>query len=270
MSNKEVLFLHAQTYIREVMADRLRAEGFVSYKGHDIHWYRLVNNEVVQAIYFVTRHTALHSSFEICYGCHPLYIPPVFQKSPYMYGMPCSEQMGDMVPERIPGSTPYGVERLFIYGLINRPYRVPDALIMCPKDKNNGLDILELVLPVMDTLNTPITCYEHHKWLREGQIERKDLSWFTYPSYFVDEVLFWDDKALYEVCQKYLKSMMNMLAYHQKNGIKIEKILQAELQKCVRQDEVFRTGNRQEYLETFHEREQQTLRMLRKYCDPHT
>ena len=58
MANNSMLFEHTQRFMREVMADRLREEGFVSYKGEDIHWYRLVNNEVVQAIYFVTRHTA--------------------------------------------------------------------------------------------------------------------------------------------------------------------------------------------------------------------
>ena len=41
-----MLFEHTQRFMREVMAERLREEGFVSYKGEDIHWYRLVNNDI--------------------------------------------------------------------------------------------------------------------------------------------------------------------------------------------------------------------------------
>ena len=77
MANNSQLFEHMQRYIREVMAQRLREEGFASYKGEDIHWYRLVNNEMVQCIYFVTRDTHLHSFVDIYYGCHPLFICPM-------------------------------------------------------------------------------------------------------------------------------------------------------------------------------------------------
>ena len=86
MANNSMLFEHTQRFMREVMAERLREEGFVSYKGEDIHWYRLVNNEVVQAIYFVTRHASLYSGggFELCYGCHPMFISPIFQKTAFI------------------------------------------------------------------------------------------------------------------------------------------------------------------------------------------
>lgn len=263
MADKLQLFEHTQRYIREVMADRLRAEGFVSYKGEDIHWYRLINNEVVHAVYFITRHTKLNAFFEICYGCHPLFVPPIFQKSPYMHGMPGYEQMNDRVPELIPDSTPYGFHRLMLYGLCNRPYRVPDVLITCPRDKNNGLDILELVFPTMNGLRTPYACYEMHKKRRKDEIENKVF--FSMSPYFVDEVLFWEDKGLYSYCQEYIKNKMLRLEYLQTSGDRASKSEQKELARCVLLDKVFEEGKQKEYVQTFQEREKETLRQLKKY-----
>lgn len=263
MAKSSELFEHAQIYIREVMADRLRSEGFVSYKSEDIHWYRLVNNEVIQTIYFVTRHKNLHSFFDICYGSHPLFIPPIFQKSPYFYAMPSYEQMNNTIPEIVPGSTPYGVQSLMLYGSYNRPYRFPDSLIMCPKDKNNGLDILEQVFPFLDSVNTPRTCYEMHKDWRADQIEKGDMD--TFSSHFVDEVLFWEDKDLYELCKMYIDLKMYRVANLQKNGEQARKSEQPELDNCIVLNRVFRENCQHEYVQTFPDRVQKTLELLKKY-----
>ena len=215
VERRNQLFEHAQRYIREVMAPRLREEGFCSFKGEDIHWYRLVNNEVLQTVYFVTRSQALHSFLEICYGCHPLFIPPVFQKSPYFHAMPSYEQMNNRVPEKVTGRTPYGFQSLQICGAINKPYRVPDVLIMCPEDRNKGLDILELVLPILDQATTPRACYEMHLNRRKDEIETGNT--YAMSPYFVDEVLFWEDEERYAYCKAYLKEQQ--LYLHTTNGM---------------------------------------------------
>ena len=74
MSKATELFEHMQRYAREVFAERLRQEGFSSYKGQDVHWYRIVNNEVIQAIYFVAFNSAPCTFAEIKYGCHPFFV----------------------------------------------------------------------------------------------------------------------------------------------------------------------------------------------------
>lgn len=265
MAEKSQLFEHTQRYVREVMADRLRAEGFVSYKGEDIHWYRLVNNEVVHAVYFITRHAKLNSFFEIRYGCHPLFIPPIFQKSPYLYGAPGYEQMNDSVPERIPGSTAYGVQGLMLFGSCNRPYRIPDAMIMCPRDKNNGLDVLELVLPTMDTMKDPRACYEMHKKRRAREIEIGNT--YTMSPYFVDEVLFWEDQGLIPYCKEYIDNKMYRLAYLQKSGERPHKSEHRELEQCFLLNTVLNEGCQHEYLQTFQARAQETSRLLKKNCN---
>lgn len=257
MAKSSQLFEHAQRYMREVMAPRLREEGFVSYKGEDIHWYRLVNNEVVQAIYFGTRHTALQSSFSIYIGFHPLFIPPVFQKSPYFRAEPGFAQMSYRVPELVPGSTPHGIINLMLYGLYNRVYRIPDVLIPCPRDKNDGLDILNQVFSIFESVKTPKACYEMHKRMQEIE------SVFSMSTYFVDEVLFWGDKELYPYCQQYMEDFIAMLRKAQESGKFFHKTHEEELERLLAMKDAF--SNREQYLQVLKEREQKTLHLLEKY-----
>ena len=264
MANNSQLFEHMQRYIREVMAQRLREEGFASYKGEDIHWYRLVNNEMVQCIYFVTRDTHLHSFVDIDYGCHRLFIPPVFQKSPYFYTMPCAEQMDNRVPELVPGSTVRGFHSLMICGACNRPYRIPDVLIMCPTGKNYGLDVLELVFPFLNQVVTPRACYEMHKSRRQGEIEEGDT--YTMSPYFVDEVLFWADEELYEYCRGYLLEQISMRDHVLKSGGRAGKAEQLEWEQCAVLDAVLRDGTRREDLKTLNNRYMKIRQLLRKNC----
>lgn len=262
MGNISELFEHVQRYTREIFAERLREEGFSSYKGQDIHWYRLVNGEVVHAVYFVTQHTALGSLMDIMYGCHPLFVPPVFQKSPYLSGWPGYEQMNGCIPEIIPGSTRSGFLGTAILGESNRPYRFPDVLIMCPDNMNNGLDILDRILPVMDDLVTPITCYEMHKRVRKGEIEYESTT--TMSSYFVDEVLYFEDQELYPYCRKYAEHQAWSLENLPKNGIHLGKKSRQPYERGAVLNRVFEERSFQEYLQTFPRRAQETLRLLEK------
>ena len=264
MSNMSEMFEHAQRYMREVMAARLMEEGFSSYKGEDIHWYRLIDNKVVQAIYFVTRHATLDSLFEFRYGCHPLFIPPVFQKSPYLFADFGYEQMNDIVPEQVPGSTALGFHTLQLVGLGTSPYRVPDILIQCPRDKNRGQDVLELIFPVLNFTKTPYACYEMHKNRRMQIIENNSTGMMS--PYFVDEVLFWNDNDLIPYCQKYLNERMGQFIHWQKIGYRLNRLQQREMDHCMLLDAALREGDRQRFLSLLQKREKETLRLLKKNC----
>lgn len=263
MGKASELFEHSQRFIQEVFAERLRQSGFVSYKGEDIHWFRIVNHEVVQAVYFVTRSATLQSTFEIRFGAHPLYISPIFQKSPYLFAEPGYEQMNDMIPETVPGSTPYGFEGLRLYGMYNRPYRVPDVLIPCPQDKNNGLDVLEKLLPVLDKLTTPFDCYQMHKKRREREIENENT--FSMSTYFVDEVLFWEDEALYPFCKKYVADWVTSLERLQNNNELNRRDDREYLKRLLLLQDVFATGDRERYMNKLRTREHKNRSLLKKY-----
>ena len=265
MANNSQLFEHTQRYVREVMADTLRAAGFSSYKGEDIHWYRLVNNEVVQSIYFATRWAKLPGLLEIRYGFHPLFIPPVFQKSPYFSESQNYEQMYDIIPEIIPGSKPYGKQRAFILGLSNGLYS-KGIWIDVPKEPEmkNGLMVLEKCLQELEPLTTPRACYEKHKDIRQSQIENE--SWHLMSPYFVDEVLFWEDKSLYDYCEKYTKNQARAYQKGNEQGWLKRKTDIHTMKQLVILDEVFTNGTQKEYVNTFVTREQETLKLLQKYA----
>ena len=50
--NKEIRDHHAKMYIDAVFGDTLKQEGFINPDGKSISWYRVVNNELVHAVYF--------------------------------------------------------------------------------------------------------------------------------------------------------------------------------------------------------------------------
>jgi hypothetical protein len=50
--NKAVRDLHAKMYIDAVFAETLTQEGFINPDGKSISWYRVVNNELIHAVYF--------------------------------------------------------------------------------------------------------------------------------------------------------------------------------------------------------------------------
>ena len=262
MAKASMLFEHTQRFVREVFAQRLRSAGFRSYKGEDIHWYRLVNGEVVHAIYFVTRHTALPANMAIMYGCHPISIPPVFQKSPYFYAEPGYEQMYGMIPETEPGAGVYGRQGTNLTGAVNRPYRVPDVLIEYPQDEHKAMAILEKILSVMEDTKTPRQCYEAHKLWRSSQIENDAI--LTMSSYFVDEVLFWEDVSLYPYCKHYVDAWVSLLLEAKQAGKLSRKADGENLERLLVLKRVLEEDSRSEYLQTFSERGQRTLRLLER------
>lgn len=254
------LFEHMQKYAHGVFSERLKTEGFSSYKGQDIHWYRLVNNEVIQTVHLVAMHQAPGTFAQIKYGCYPLFVPAVFQKSPLMNAPEDYVQASDIIPD----STKDGFESLLLYTLYNnRPYRMPDSLIMCCPEQNDGLDVLEKLLPVLDQSTTSAACYELHKLLRQLQ-GYTDCQGIASP-HFVDEVLFWEDEKLYPYCKEYVDRKTLALNTTIKNGFSIPKIYKADWEKCKVLSQVFDDGNFEEYVNTFSERENQNLRLLERH-----
>lgn len=264
MAKTSELFDHVQRFVREVFSHRLREAGFSSYKGEDVHWFRLVNGEVIQSVYFVTRHNKLPAFLEIQYGCHPTFIPPILQRSPYVYALPGYEQMYDIIPQLRPGCGYDGRMKTMIRGAENAPYRAPDVMVMCLKVPPHGLDILEQVLSVLDGLDTPLACYEAHKCWRAKEIENGAM--LTMSTYFVDEVLFWQDQALYPYCKVYISAMRNILEKMEvEQGKLSRKADREELDRLRFLQQILDTGDRQTHLSTLEQAARTNLHQLATY-----
>ena len=261
---KGMVFTHVQQYIREVYAERLRKAGFYSYKGEDIHWFRLVNNEVIHAVYFVADYPSFPVMLEIGYGCHPLFIPPILQHGPVMHPKPGYEQMHNIIRELIPGSMPHGVQRSLIHGLTNRIYRVPDVMVSCPADEHTSQCILQNVLSELEPINTPFDCYKAHKHWRNTQIESG--SWMTMTTYFVDEVLYWEDEALYPYCMDYVSGKLEWLEGVQRMGKLTKKADRDELVQLQALKAVFLNEGRKKYVQELQDRKSKTLKCIQSQC----
>lgn len=261
-------FLHVQRFVREVYADRLRQAGFSSYRGEDIHWFRLVNNEVIHAVYFRSSCARFPLMLEMGYGCHPLFIPPLLQRSPFMQPILSYEQIDYRIPELIPGSMPIGVQHSFIHGLRNKIYRIPDVQVHCPAEEETRHLILEKVLSVLDPIDTPAACYALHKARRASEIEND--AWLTMTPYFVDEVLYWEDTALYPYCSLYIEGKRKVLEAVKQEGKLKRKVDQEELEQLIVLQDVFQSENRAQYMQQLSEKARQNLARLKKHVNIQT
>lgn len=244
--DKGILFAHAQCYIREVMADRLRSEGFVSGDGEDIHWFRIIGGNVMHAIYFIS-----DISFPpfLCmrYCCTPLFIPPISTKSIFQKNMPGYEQ--------------YGWDKQLSKNH-NRIYREPDVMVHCPDDEYQGRDLLEEVLQVLTSVRTPEDCYRLHKQWHEKAIQNRAL--LNLSPHFVEEVLYWDDRELYPACTDYVR-MMERVLRNPRNGKPLSKSNQKLLDHILALKVALLENGRDIYLTQLIERERATENWLEKH-----
>ena len=254
------LFKHVQQFIREVYADRLRQAGFFSYRGEDIHWYRLVNNKVIHSVYFIASYPVFPIMLEIGYGCHPLFIPPILQRSPYMRPIPGNEQVYNVIPELVPGSMPNGVQRSQLHGTLNKIYRVPDVMVHCPAEEYTAQLLLEYVLSALDSADTPAACFDKHKCWRSSQIESG--SWLTMTPYFVDEVLYWEDDTLYQYCMEYVNGKIQWIESVVHSGKKLSKIAYDEYVQLLALKKAFQKDGRHEYIQMLHDRAKENRSVL--------
>ena len=248
-TGKGVLLEHTQRYVRKVMADLLRREGFVSRDGEDVHWFRVIDNNVLHAVYFLTPHTAVPVELEFGYSCTPLFIPPLSLKGIYMKTMPGYEQVG---------------HRRMVMKMHNTIYRVPDIMVHCAADEHKGRDILEQALSELNAIRTPLACYQMHKQWHSTEIKNGMV--LNFSPHFVDEVLFWQDQELYPICNKYVLTLEGLLTKVQERK-SLSKAEQKLLAQIVDQKSALIEDQRESYLSLLAERENQTKQWLEKHTD---
>jgi len=244
-------FEKVQKIVRETFLDRLHEAGFASYKGEDIHWYRLIDDEVIQCIYFATMYTGFPFAIEIRYASHPLYIPPVFQKNPYIRNDRLwYDQMNYIIPEIEPGIGSDGEQRTLLFG----------------QTAQYPLKVLEQILSVIEEMKTPQDCYTMHKKWYAHSLEND--SYLVMSTYFVDEVLYWEDESLYPFCKSYVTAMSEVLTEASKTGKYFYKADQEQLERLLELKDVFENNSRKDYLQKLQIRGEKTRRQFFKYTTP--
>ena len=242
-TEKQLLSLHAQQYIRKLFAERLRQEGFVSYRGQDFAWYRVINNEVIQTLYFYATFICLPAIMEVGCGNHPLYIEPLYPSGVYYHNIPCNDE----------------IFRQIQISKLSNTYYSPDILVSCPNDEYKGFDIIESILDEMNRVDSALEAYQKHKsryqkWgYRAASID------------FFDEVIYNNDTELYAPCLESLELKIRSWNQYPKRTEKIANILaHLELQK-----QAMLTGKRDEVLAALQAKQRRIIKALNRNVGIH-
>ncbi|MBQ3505023.1 MAG: hypothetical protein IJA75_10040 [Oscillospiraceae bacterium] len=249
----KILNEHAKNYIHAVMADSLRQEGYVSKDEKDLHWYRVINGDVLQAVFFYTHWAALPMFMAIGYSCHPLFITPEYPKNVHMPSMLRSLEAVNPGKQLVKqnGNTVYS----------------PDAAITCPADHFRGADILESILDQLNDIRTVEQCYAVHKQRYRQAAELLNLSreemYHNLSTDFMDEAVFLDDQELYPYCSACIPKELARYARAQETR-KLWNIEKYELNALNHLKEAIIDKKREEHLAYLQERQEINIRQLKR------
>lgn len=172
MAKKTELNAHARNYIQAVFEERLRASGFSCPDDKLLCWYRLMGGEVMNSIIFVSSFSSLPLHLDIRYGIYP-----VFEKSLKIPGVKYNESVFTD-QERFARQSI--LEDRPVNAQCYTPYSA-EIEVYAPKYGGKGIFTLDqILLPLMDGIQTINQVYEHHKrntynhvvWSDSGQIYR--------------------------------------------------------------------------------------------------
>lgn len=214
---KNQLLDHGQRYVRAVMAERLRQEGFISRDGKDIHWYRVINREVVQTVCFFTNAPYLPIFLSIGYGSHPFFLSPAYPSSLYIHEFKWSRDI---------------LREVILAKSYNKPYD-STTLVTCPSDEYKGLDILEGILDQLRPVQTAQDCYLLHKHGYMKDTSRSmEQNFFNMSIPFMTEVIYWKDEELYPYCRRKISASIQSIEKDlQSEGMSGKKALAALLER---------------------------------------
>lgn len=239
--DKEML-PHVQGYVRAVAADRLRRDGFVSFKERDCAWYRVVNNEVIQTLYFFTKFPYIPIILNVGYGIHPLYVEPFYPSGVNYVRISNDEVMR---------------ETLIMSAKSNRSYS-SDIMVECPNDEYKGFDIIEEILQKMDSVNTAEKAYLNHK----ARYERAGTYWAASMDFF-DEAIRYNDTDIFELCMSPLeKEIKTWNGWAEARGRKGK--IADNLDHLALQKQALLTGNRDEVLSALQARQRKIVKALKR------
>lgn len=198
-STQNTLKEHLQRYVRAVFAETLRGNGFASFQGEDLCWYKVVNHEVLHSVYFYTRHRYIPIFPQMSYGIHPLFqevsIPiKAYTRDPYA-------EKGDELMREL------------LLGLPNGVYN-ENTLVNCPDGDGRGLKYLQNILPEFaQSTDLQSTYLLHKKFYESTRFDPNEPCWELMSLAFIEEVIYQGDSQVYSICleeiDKKLRSFEN-------------------------------------------------------------
>lgn len=256
MANKNAeLRYHANNYVKAVFAERLRSEGFYNLDDQYLCWYRLVSDDLIHTISFITRYGGSVIMLEVGYGMHPLFMKPFYTKNVRLNDDPCDH--GRLSFSNLEENCP-------INAMMYMPY-APDAWVSAPGRDGRGIYTYDGIIgPQMQQVQTIEAAYE---WLKQKYIyfcrgDMKNAFQSPCPT-FIDEAIYLDDREMYPFCKREAMKCINQC----KNSIARfpnKRIFKDDLAYYEQLKKVFFEDGREEYLQILEQRRKKNLADARK------
>jgi len=256
---KDLIFEHGQRYVREVLADHLREEGFIS--KNDVHWYRLINNQILQSIFFHTSNTFFPLFLEISYGCHPLFTIPEFPKGVYMFST------GYLTTNNKKEKYTWGGTAMSMRSdKTNAPYS-REACVMCATDDAGKRETVDKIFAELEQVTTEEVCYQKHKkYYLETFKNNMERLFYSLSMDFMDEVIYFNDTELYPFCEKKLE--WKIASFNQKKQEnRLPKSWEKEVDRFIALRRAIVDGEREKHLEYLESQRKKTIQLLQKKLD---
>lgn len=245
MGQEHMLREHMKAYISQVMERKLREEGFET-QNH-LNWYRIVNRDVIHSIYFRSSYPMFPIVMQIRYGCHPMFIKPIFSNEPSLKENPKDEVMNTGVLCLKSSNSIFSSE----------------IQVLCPADDARGADFLDKVLTLLSTIRSPYDCYKQHRnWKREMLQENNFLD---ISECFLDEVVYWQDHLLYPACIKWIENREKIISRMiESRGP--SSVYECEVRQLTLLKRALAEDGREEYIQHLMERETHIRHILSDIC----
>ena len=184
---------HLQKWARTYFADNLRDLGFVSWRGEDLSWYKLVGGEVLLTVYLFDSIGYLPMMPCLSYGTHAAFVKP---------------EMPHKVTERSIGGTFETMS--FMYFDTPKRQMAPDLQVMATDTPDGGYrKFEETVLPILNGIHSLEDAYQ---LFRDYYIERRERRLAQVPQFmdqmpfasmdFLDEAIWLNDTEMMELCAR--------------------------------------------------------------------
>lgn len=174
-----------QAWSRLYFAEKLRAAGFVSCKGEDLSWYRLVDGEVLQSVYLYSMHSGMFAMGSIGYGMHPLFISAPMPQKPVVQGWTDDEIMS----------------RIHLRPPLTTTAEAPS--LMVPATDSRGAEKLdEFILPLFEEHATMVDAY---LWYKSRYVAMETQKYTFTTQEFIDWAIYMDDTEFYPFCLRALE-----------------------------------------------------------------
>ena len=237
-----------QRCARGIYAEKLRNAGFVSYKGEDLSWYKVVGKDVIHSVYIFSSWDMMPLLLQIGYGVHPLFIPAPIPQKVVFHSTWSDEVMQE------------------VFADAKRRIYDEKTEVMCFSTKEMGAELLDTdVFPIFKQAKTKETTYEFHKQkcldlIRRIKEENPNAEIQIMGSnWLVDEAIYFDDNNMQEM-------LLNQL-YHQKEWLQSSKIppqREKRLTWLCAQLNAIEGGKREEFLELLEGRKKRFIGELQR------